>query len=391
MRTVAVLLGTRPEAIKLAPVVQALRMAGWCEVRVIASGQHGTMFDDTLAAFSLVPDLLLQALRPGQSPATLLAAILERLEPALQGEPKPDAIVVQGDTTSALAGAMAGVYARIPVVHVEAGMRTGDPDSPFPEEVNRTLIADLARLHLATTPLCAANLLREGVDPATVYVTGNTVVDALHAVDIESIRLTGPLAYLENAEVPVVLATAHRRESWGEGIANIAQAIADVAARNPHVQFVVPLHPNPAVRASMEPPLSGLANVRTLEPLPYLPFCRLIARSTVVLTDSGGVLTEAATFGTPVLIARDTTEQPEAIQSGTARLVGTDRTAIAEAIESQLQSAPTLGLVRRRSSVFGDGHAAVRVVSAIAELLGEGTRVMPFEPPAPVRSSTRGG
>jgi UDP-N-acetylglucosamine 2-epimerase (non-hydrolysing) len=381
-----VVFGTRPEAVKLAPVVEGLRADDRFDVDVVVTAQHREMLDQVLALFGIEPDVDLDLHRPGQDLTAITVGCLEGLRPVL-AERHPDAVLVQGDTTSAFAGALAAFYARVPVVHVEAGLRTGDRLRPWPEEVNRGLVARVTDLHLAPTPGARDNLLAEGIDPATVVVTGNTVIDALLGAVDRPPPSTGPgtdvLAALDRQpDRPVLVVTVHRRESWGPALVDISAALSDIASAEPDLLVVVPMHRNPDVRRPLTAALGESANVLLTEPLPYGVFSHLLARAHLVVTDSGGIQEEAPSLGRPVLVLRDTTERPEAVVAGTVRLVGTDRAAISGAVHDLLHDRAAYDAMARAVNPYGDGRAAERVVAAVASLLGEGERLPDFVPPS---------
>jgi UDP-N-acetylglucosamine 2-epimerase (non-hydrolysing) len=328
------IVGTRPEAIKVAPVIHALSASPIFEPIVAATAQHRSMLDQALKVFGVTPDHDLDLITPRQTLAGFAARALETLTELIERE-RPDAVVVQGDTTTTFAGSLAAFYNRVPVVHLEAGLRTGDRYSPFPEEVNRRLTTQLTSLHLPPTPASRANLVAEGVDKGDIVVTGNTVIDALlWVVGQQAGAPDSDMAAIERDGRRVLLVTAHRRESWDGGLAAVGGAIADIARAEPDLLVVLPVHKNPIVREALLPQVADIDNVLVLEPLDYRAFSWLLARSHVVLTDSGGVQEEGPSLGKPVLVMRDTTERPEAIAAGTARLVGTD----AEAIVSNVRS-----------------------------------------------------
>lgn len=377
-KRVMVIYGTRPEAIKLAPVIRAIGSSTRLHPVVTLTGQHRAIVDQVNSTFRIRPDHDLDVLRPGQSLNGLTARVLERLRPALQQE-RPDAVVVQGDTTSAFAGALAAFYERVPVVHVEAGLRTGDLSSPFPEEANRRLTGQIASLHLAPTPVSEGNLLREGIPPRRVMVTGNTVIDALLWMVQRRVPFSQPvLEAVDSTDAPVLLVTAHRRESWGERMRGVAAAVAKLARTHPDLIVVLPLHPNPVVREALLPTLQGLGNVMLVEPMDYGGFARLLQRSTIVLTDSGGVQEEAPSLGKPVLVMRDTTERPEAVSAGTARLVGTDPDRVYSEADRLLSSPRAYKTMASAVNPYGDGRAAQRTVEAIEHMFGLGSRPIPF-------------
>ena len=374
MKRIAIVIGTRPEAIKLAPVV--LELAGSDDLRplVILTGQHREMVDQVLDLFGIRAQHDLDILQAGQTLTDVTVRALVGLEPVLKAD-RPDALIVQGDTTTAFAGALAAFYQGIPVAHVEAGLRTGDPRSPFPEEINRRLTAPLTAVHLAPTASSAANLLREAVDPETVYVTGNTVIDALLWTVERRVDYGDPaLAGLDDDPRRVLLVTAHRRESWGEPMRAIGAALGDLARNDPDLLVVFPIHRNPLVREAILPAVEGLANVVIIEPLAYGAFARLMARADVILTDSGGVQEEGPTLGKPVLVMRDNTERPEAVEAGTARLIGTDDRTIVEWVRRLLDDPVAYAEMANAVNPYGDGHASRRIAQALRFFFGEGER-----------------
>ncbi len=369
-----VVFGTRPEAIKMAPLIVALRQAAWCRVVVAVTAQHREMLDQVLDLFEIEPDFDLNLQAPGQTLGDITSRVLVGLGPILESV-KPDAVVVQGDTTTTFAGALAAFYRQIPVIHVEAGLRTDDRWSPFPEEVNRRLTTQLATLHLAATAGSRDNLLRDGVVAEHIVVTGNTVIDAFQwAASRNGAYNDDTLERIDASAARVLVVTAHRRESWGEPMRAIGLALADLAARWPDLEIVFPIHRNPVVRDAILPTVAPYRNITITEPLPYAAFSRLLARSTVVLTDSGGVQEEAPSLGKPVLVLRDTTERPEAVASGTARLIGTDREAIVKAVSTLLADDNAYRAMASATNPYGDGEAARRTVLAIASMFGIGER-----------------
>ena len=372
MRRVAAIFGTRPEAIKLAPVIHALAGSALFEPRVLVTAQHRSMLDPVLEFFGIEAHHDLDLLRPGQTLTEVTTGALTGLS-ALLEEERPDVVLVQGDTTTTLAAALAGYYHRVPVAHVEAGLRTGDRYSPFPEEINRRVVSQVASLHLAPTQAAARNLVREGVGRAAVVVTGNTVVDAL----LWAVEHAGPyrepaLQGIDEDERRVLLVTAHRRESWGEQLREIGEALAELARRDPDLLVVFPIHRNPVVSEAVLPPLERLENVRVVEPLPYGEFVRLLERAHVVLTDSGGIQEEAPTFGKPVIVMREVTERPEAVHAGSTAVVGTSRTKIVASVRRLLDDPEAYASMTPRRNPYGDGHAAERCVAAITSFLGLG-------------------
>ena len=375
VRRALVVFGTRPEAIKLAPVILAMRSDPRFQPVVVTTGQHSELLAPILEIFAIAVDHDLGIGRHGQTLAGITCAALNGLDD-LVARLRPDVVVVQGDTTSTFTGALAGFYHRVPVVHVEAGLRTGNKYSPFPEEVNRRLTTALTTLHLAPTTGNVANLVAEGVPRNAVVCTGNTVIDALRHV--VALPLPGPtpvVAEVEASGARVVLVTVHRRESWGEPLSAVARALARLARAHPEVVVVVPAHPNPRVRASLSPALDGVPNVRVVEPLDYRSFVALLARAVLVLTDSGGIQEEAPSLGVPVLVLREVTERPEAVAAGTVEVVGTDEERIVERATDLLDPEKQWSRsdkFRRLVNPYGDGLAVPRTVAAIAHLLGDG-------------------
>ncbi|MFI2363955.1 non-hydrolyzing UDP-N-acetylglucosamine 2-epimerase [Promicromonospora sp. NPDC019610] len=368
-RQIAVLYGTRPEAVKLAPVVNELRRRNRDVPLVVTSGQHRAMLDQVNTLFGIVPDHDLGLLRRGQSLDDLLVGAIRGFSEYLDTHPV-DAVVVQGDTTTAFAGALTAYHRQIPVVHVEAGLRTGDVYSPFPEEGNRKFITAVATRHCAPTLGAAHNLHREHVPEQDVVVTGNTVIDALMYTASRPVRIGDPAleAALQDGR-RLVLVTAHRRESWDDGIAQVARALVQVAARFPDVTLVLPLHGNPKVREAIVPEVAHSPNILLTEPLPYAELCRVLSRASLVVTDSGGIQEEAPAFDVPVVVTRDTTERPELLEAGGGVLVGTDTTHIADTVSRLLADRELHRRMASAPSPFGDGHAAERVVDVIENML----------------------
>jgi UDP-N-acetylglucosamine 2-epimerase (non-hydrolysing) len=385
-RAVMVCYGTRPEAVKLAPVIGALAASSVLRPVVVVSGQHREMLDQINRLFAITPDADLALMTAGQTLPELTSRALLGYSHELATR-APDLVVVQGDTTTALAAALAAFYARIPIAHVEAGLRTHDRYAPFPEEINRRLLTQLSTLHLAPTALAKTRLLAEGVPAADIVITGNTVIDALAQAAPQQTG-TGN-AHLDTAidaavtdHRPIIVVTAHRRESWGPPMAAIGTATARIATARPDALIVLPAHLNPAVRADLLPPITAanLANVIVTDPLDYGPFAYLLARSTLILTDSGGLQEEAPTLGIPVLVLRDTTERPEAITIGAARLVGTKIATITHTALGLLERGPDYQAMATAGNPFGDGHAAQRTITAIEHTLGHGPRPTDFQP-----------
>jgi UDP-N-acetylglucosamine 2-epimerase (non-hydrolysing) len=363
---VLVILGTRPEAIKLCPLIRRMRQAGDFDVRVCVTGQHREMLDQVLPVFQVKPDHDLGAMRPAQTLFQSTTRILAGLEDVIAAE-RPAMILVQGDTTTTLCGALAAFYAGIPAGHVEAGLRTGNMQAPYPEEMNRVLTGRLASVHFAATPGAAANLAAEGVPAKSIAVTGNTGIDAL--LGVEQMLREGTLDPGRNwreldAERRLILVTAHRRESFGEGIERICEALITLA-RRPDVQIVYPVHPNPAVAQIVRQRLSDTPHILLIDPLDYVSFVDLMRRSYLLLTDSGGVQEEAPSLGKPVLVMRRTTERPEAVEAGTALLVGDDARVIVDSATQLLDDEREYGRRSRIHNPYGDGHASERIIKFI--------------------------
>jgi UDP-N-acetylglucosamine 2-epimerase (non-hydrolysing) len=359
--------GTRPEAIKMAPVVRALRAApARFESLVCVTAQHRAMLDQVLDVFDLKADADLDLMVPGQSPAGIVAGVLEGLPPLIR-RLRPDVVLVQGDTMTTLAAAFAAFLERVPTGHVEAGLRTGNRWQPFPEEMNRVLTSRIAALHFAPTAASRDALLAEGTPAADVYLTGNTVIDALVQTVRPDYRFRTPaLAALEPGR-RVVLITAHRRESFGAPLRSVCAAVRELAGRFPDLDFVLPVHPNPQVKATVEEFLCDLPAMHLIEPVDYEEFVHLLARADLVLTDSGGVQEEAPSLGKPVLVLREVTERPEGVAAGTARVVGTARDRIVAAASELLTSPEAYARMANAVNPYGDGHAAERIAAVLAE------------------------
>jgi UDP-N-acetylglucosamine 2-epimerase (non-hydrolysing) len=361
---VLVAIGTRPEAVKLAPVVAALRRRfDRDDVRIVATGQHRTLVDAFLTDFASTPDHALGVMRPGAPLSALTARLLEGLDRVLEIE-RPDWTIVQGDTATAFAGGLASFHRGVRVCHVEAGLRTGDRSQPFPEEAYRRLVATTADLHCAPTETAAKNLLREGIARETIVVTGNTVVDALRSEAGAKAAPPSEIAALPEA-TNVVLVTAHRRENFGAPLRSICAAIREIVAARPDVVVAWPLHLNPNVGPVVVGELGRVDRVRLLDPLDYASFIGLLKRSTLALTDSGGVQEEAPSLGKPVLVLRETTERPEGVDAGVARVVGVDRARIVGETLALLDDAPRRARIAAAANVYGDGGAAPRIVAAL--------------------------
>lgn len=392
---VQVVVGTRPEAIKLAPVVRALGDCDLTEANLISTGQHGDLVRDILTNFEIEPDQDLGVIRPGHRLTDLLARCVDLLGSTFR-HGRPDLVLVQGDTISALAGAMAAYYEQIPVGHVEAGLRSGNFEHPFPEEANRVLISRLSRLHFAPTRRAAENLLSEEVERACVFVCGNTVIDALGSLskadlsecDVSFSSPRGHLVHNETFGQPQlaplqrrVLVTAHRRENWGDRFQGICRAVRRLAEAHGDVQILFVTHPNPKLQETANAVLGRHPCVVLSPPLPYARFISALARADIILTDSGGVQEEASALGKPVLLLRETTERPEGVESGNVRVVGSDEAAIVAAAQVLLCDPIARERMAQPTSCFGDGLASQRIVQAIAHFFGRSSRPVPFDQP----------
>lgn len=367
---VLTIFGTRPEAIKMAPLVYALAQDGAFESKICVTAQHREMLDQVLRLFAITPDYDLNIMQPGQGLSEVTCRILEGLQPVLTAF-KPDLVLVHGDTTTTLAASLAALYQRIPVAHVEAGLRTGNLYSPWPEEANRKLTGHLATYHFAPTERARDNLLRENLDDRQIVVTGNTVIDALFWVrdrilGDETLRHSLDTHYgFLDASKKLILVTGHRRENFGGGFERICTALASIARCHPEAQILYPVHLNPNVREPVNRILSGIDNVVLIPPQEYLPFVYLMNRSYLILTDSGGIQEEAPSLGVPVLVMRDTTERPEAVDAGTVRLVGTEVTTILDAVSQLLTDNTAYQAMSRAHNPFGDGTACQRIIAAL--------------------------
>ncbi|MPZ22585.1 MAG: UDP-N-acetylglucosamine 2-epimerase (non-hydrolyzing) [Dehalococcoidia bacterium] len=365
--------GTRPEAIKLAPVIYTLADDPRFESRVCVTAQHRQMLDQVLDFFEINPDFDLDLMRPDQTLSQITADVVTGMAEILRAA-EPDVVIVQGDTTSAFAAALSAYYARTAVGHVEAGLRTWDKFSPFPEEMNRAMTGRLTDFHFAPTEGARRNLLSEGIAASTIWVTGNTVVDALlttrdRVADWEASRVPGLEKGLDEGG-RLVLITAHRRESFGEGMADICKAVAELAREHSDVEYVFPVHPNPNVRAPVGQILEGLANVHLIEPVEYPALVWLMSHSTLILTDSGGIQEEAPSLAVPVLVMREKTERPEGVEVGAVKLVGTDRGEIVSQANELLAGGPAYERMASAGNPYGDGHAAERIRDAMLDTLG---------------------
>ncbi|MEC8179006.1 MAG: UDP-N-acetylglucosamine 2-epimerase (non-hydrolyzing) [Pseudomonadota bacterium] len=367
---IAIVFGTRPEAIKLFPLIHLLREDPRFAPVVVSTGQHRAMLDQVLDIAQVVPDHDLAVMRADQSLDALTARLLTGIGETLDAE-SPDWVVVQGDTASAMCGALAAFYRKIPICHVEAGLRSGDIHHPWPEEVNRKVIGTMAALHCAPTQTAADALRRENIDTASIHVTGNTVIDALHWVLGAIERKPDLAADLHTAAQRfagkrIIGVTTHRRENFGEGMRAVARAIRAIADRD-DTAVLFPVHLNPNVRATMHDELEGLDNVALLEPLDYPNFAALMQASTLMLTDSGGVQEEAPALGKPVLVMRATTERPEGVEAGTAKLVGTDPEAIQREVFRLLDDEAAYAAMAQAHNPFGDGHSSQRIAQLMAQ------------------------
>ncbi|WP_434601317.1 UDP-N-acetylglucosamine 2-epimerase (non-hydrolyzing) [Pseudomonas sp. Z4-7] len=367
--------GTRPEAIKMAPLVLQLANDHRFDSKVCVTAQHREMLDQVLELFDLTPDFDLNLMKPGQTLTDVTTAVIQGLKSILE-EFKPDVVLVHGDTATTFAASLAAYYQQIPIAHVEAGLRTNDLYSPWPEEGNRRLTGSLAKLHFAPTETSRQNLLKEGIASSAIFVTGNTVIDALLSV-VE--RLNNPASALlgqfdeQFAFLPrdnrMVLITGHRRENFGGGFERICQALANTARKFPDVEFVYPVHLNPNVREPVQRLLADIGNVHLIEPLDYLPFVYLMTRSYLILTDSGGIQEEAPALGKPVLVMRDTTERPEAVDAGTVKLVGTEVESITHQLSELLSNEATYQQMSFAHNPYGDGTACAKIREALMVLV----------------------
>jgi len=372
---VLAIVGTRPEAIKVAPVVSALERSDWARPTVLTTGQHGDVVAETLRLLEIKPDHELVLDRQGDSISELHARLMCDIAEMVR-RTDPDLVLVQGDTASALAGALAAFFAAVPVAHIEAGLRSGDLAAPFPEEGNRRIIAQIAALHLAPTPLAARRLAAENVSPDRIVVTGNTVVDAVRAVSARQLPYDDArLAAIERGAGPVIVVTAHRRESWGEPMRRIGAAVARIADGSPEASVVVAAHMNASVRTVLERELAGRPNVYLPGPIPYGPFVRLLARADLAITDSGGIQEECAALGVPAIVTREVTERTEGIDAGLAVLVGTDEDRI---VAESVRALGRHSTDKSDRNPYGDGQAARRVAEACAWLLSRGEKPAEF-------------
>lgn len=378
MKKILIVFGTRPEAIKMAPLVIALQKHSAFDVKVCITAQHRQMLDQVLEIFSIVPDYDLDLMQLNQELPTLTANVIRGLTSILKHY-HPDVVLVHGDTTTTFAASLATFYAKIPVGHVEAGLRTGNRYAPFPEEMNRKLTADIATHHFAPTQKAKMNLLEEGVDEKNIVVTGNTVIDALlmmqkrikkdHALQKKIEKNLDRNLPREKLKNPYILVTGHRRENFGEGFLHICQALKSIAKKYPNISIIYPVHLNPNVQKPVNEILGSISNVFLLPPLEYSDFVYLMDRSYLILTDSGGIQEEAPSLGKPVLVMRDVTERPEAVEAGSVKLVGTEQDLIVEAIETLLNDRKAYREMATTANPYGDGKAAMRIVEVLKERL----------------------
>lgn len=369
LKRIVVAFGTRPEAIKMAPVVRALRACSDFEVKVVVTGQHREMLDQVMRLFEIVPDADLDVMAPRQSLDQVTCRVIERIGPVLD-EMAPDAVLVQGDTTTTFATALAAFYRKIPVGHVEAGLRTDDVHSPFPEEMNRRLTTSLARWHFPPTRTAELRLRAEGVDPSKIWMTGNTVIDALlTVVDLPFEFESGPIADAVSSGRRIVLMTSHRRENWGDPLRMVCRAAKTLAEKYDDLHVLFSVHLNPEVQDAAREILGSTDRVDLLTPQDYLPFVNLMKASTLILSDSGGMQEEAPSLGKPVLVLRDCTERPEAVDAGTVRVVGADTDRVVAEASLLLDDAAEYEAMSRACNPFGDGHASKRIAEVLLKEL----------------------
>ncbi len=362
MKKIICVVGTRPEAIKMAPVILALQKQPWAQVRVLATAQHRQMLDQVLSFFGITPDIDLNIMRPNQSLTSLTARLLLELDDVLLNE-KPDIVLAQGDTTTVMTVALACFYHRIAFGHVEAGLRTWDLQNPFPEEANRVIAGRFAKWHFAPTESSRQNLLKEGITDADIIVTGNTVIDALLMTAAKEPELDIPL----DDSKRLILVTSHRRENFGAPFQNICNALKTLAVQNPDIQILYPVHPNPNVKDIAHHTLSDVANIVLCDPLDYAPFIAAMKKAYFIISDSGGVQEEAPALAKPVLVLRDETERPEAVTEGVVKLVGSDYNSILKEAQNLLDNAQAYQTMARGVSPYGDGKGADRIVEVLCK------------------------
>jgi len=358
---ILIIFGTRPEAIKMAPLVLKLRQE--LDIKVCVTGQHREMLDQVLKLFKIIPDYDLNLMKPNQNLANLTSEVLNGVTHVLKQE-EFDWVLVQGDTTSTMAGAMAAFFQKVPVGHVEAGLRTYDLESPFPEELNRQVTSKMARLHFAPSVESKRNLLNEGFSENNISITGNTVIDALHRVLEHSSPMDVELPF-ELQQSRMILVTGHRRENFGSGFQQICEALRIIALKQPDIQIVYPVHLNPNVREPVNRLLSNLPNIHLTEPLDYQQFVHLMSQSTLILSDSGGVQEEAPSLGKPVLVMRDTTERPEAVEAGTVKLIGVNQQTIVDETMRLLNNYDAYQKMAFAHNPYGDGTASEKILEAL--------------------------
>lgn len=372
--------GTRPEAIKMAPVIKELQGSDLFDVVVAVTGQHRSMLDQVNNLFAITPQIDLDIFAHSLSLAQIMARVLEELDTILE-EISPDVVIVQGDTSTSTAAALAAFYRQIPVVHLEAGLRSGSLASPFPEEANRCITTQVSTLHLAPTKESRQNLLREGIPSKDIIITGNSVIDALLSAVEKKPKFTNPvLESLVSSDNPILLVTTHRRENWGAAMEATAEAIVRLAKSYPRLRIVVPLHQNPIVRDALLPKFADVSSITVTDPLPYGEFTRLMQESHIILTDSGGVQEEAPSLGKPVLVMRENTERPEAVKAGTVKVIGVNRDRIFTEVSKLLDDESMYQAMANAVNPYGDGQSAKRIVAAVSELFGLGNRLDDFKP-----------
>lgn len=380
MKKIMTVYGTRPEAIKVAPIIKALEASEKFESIAVVTGQHREMLDQVNELFGIEPVEDLNIMSQGQTLNGIVARVIEGIDSVYE-KYQPDAVIVQGDTSTVMGAAVAAFNREIPVVHLEAGLRSGDIHSPFPEEANRKITSQITALHLAPTAESKENLLREDLPEENIVVTGNSVIDALFETVRKDIKFSdSQLENLVASGQPIVLVTTHRRENWGKPMEQIGGAVAELAHKYPEHQFVFPVHKNPLVRQAVLPYLEGLNNVLVIEPLAYAEFTHLIKSAHIVLTDSGGVQEEAPSLGKPVLVMRENTERPEAVEAGTVCLIGTDTERIVDEVSYLIDSKDHYDSMANAVNPYGDGKAAERTVAALEEFFGLGNRIQDFNP-----------
>lgn len=362
------MMGTRPEAIKLCPLIQSMEKHSDLRPHVCITGQHREMLDQVLTVFNVTPDVQLSLMQPNQTLGGLTSRAIAAIDDYLDTY-KPDMMIVQGDTTTVLSASLCAFYHQIPIAHVEAGLRTWNKHSPYPEEINRVLTSRLSDIHFTPTQISRNNLIREGVDHEKIFVTGNTVIDALLAA-VEKVKINPPNIpglnqSLIDSNRPMVLITGHRRENFGDGFDNICEAILELSRRFSDTIFVYPVHLNPNVKQPVHEKLHGAHNIHLIEPIDYLQFVWLMNRSKLILTDSGGVQEEAPSLGKPVLVMRDTTERPEAIDCGAARLVGTKYQSIVDQVSLLLEQDETYKMMAKAVNPYGDGTACQKIIEVL--------------------------